>query len=335
MPCYNAAATLPQALHSLARQTLQAFELVIVDDGSTDGAPEILSSWAAGGLRPGLRLNLVYQPHAGIVPALRRGLAACCGDYVARMDTDDLCQPERLRLQRDYLDAHPDIDLVACRTGGFPQAGMRDGMRRYLDWQNALLNDADLRREMFVESPFVHPSVMFRRAAVERVGGYCEPGWAEDYDLWLRMYIAGSGFGRLPETLLLWRDRPERLTRTDPRYSLENFLRAKAFYLLQGPLKDRDPVFIWGAGTAGRRLGRELIRLGAPVQAYFDIDPRKVGGSRFGRRILAGEDLPGMWRAADRPALLAAVGTRGARPIVRARLAGFGLAEGADWWFAA
>jgi glycosyltransferase involved in cell wall biosynthesis len=331
MPCYNAAATLPETLASLARQTQLDFELVAVDDGSTDATPAILQAWQTGSRQ----LTLVYQPHAGIVPALQAGLAACRGAYIARLDADDLCLPERLQRQKEYLDIHPEIDLVACRVAGYPPESLREGLRLYLAWQNSLLDDAAIRREMFVESPFVHPSVMFRRAAAARAGGYREAGWAEDYDLWLRLYLNGSRFARLPETLLHWRDRPERLTRTDPRYSFENFLRAKAAYLMPGPLHDREMIFIWGAGTVGRRLGRELIRLGAPVTAWFDVDPRKVGSTRFGRPILAGSDLPEAWRQAARPVLLAAVGTRNARPIVRARLAGYGLIEGQDWWFAA
>lgn len=331
MPCYNAAETLDEALESLARQTCADFEIVCVDDGSTDATPARLEAWA----RREPRLRVMRIEHAGIVAALNAGLEACRADYVARMDADDRAHPERLQLQAAFLDAHPEVDLVSCRVAGFPAEQVREGFRIYIDWLNALLTDEQIRREMFVESPLPHPSVTFRREAVLRAGGYQDHGWAEDYDLWLRLYLAGGRFAKLGETLLEWRERPERLTRTDGRYSLENFLRAKAFYLTRGPLDGRDGVILWGAGMVGRRLGRQLIRQGVPLTAYIDIDPAKIGQTRHGRPIFEPAELPRLWESQPNPALLAAVGARGARELIRARLTALGLVEGQDWWSAA
>jgi hypothetical protein len=168
-----------------------------------------------------------------------------------------------------------------------------------------------------------------------QVGGYQDCGWAEDYDLLLRLYLAGARFAKLEETLLEWREHLERLTRTDSRYSLENFLRAKAYYLVRGPLKGRDAVFLWGAGMAGRRLGKQLGRQGAPLAAYVDIDPRKIGRTRRGLPIIPPETLSEWWSRYQNPAILVTVGARGARTIIRRRLGGMGFREAADWWFAA
>jgi glycosyltransferase involved in cell wall biosynthesis len=331
MPCYNAAATLDEALESLACQTLTDFEIVAVDDGSTDATPQRLQEWA----RRENRLRLLSQPHAGIIPALNAGLAACQAPYVARMDTDDRAHPERLASQQAYLEAHPETALVSCQVAGFPAGQVRQGFRIYIDWLNSLLSDEDIRREIFVESPLPHPSVTFRRQAVLEAGGYQERGWAEDYDLWLRLYLAGARFAKLPRVLLEWRERPDRLTRTDGRYSLENFLRAKAYYLGRGPLGGREAVFIWGAGMVGRRLSKHLLRQGLPLVAFVDIDPRKIGRTRHGLPILSPEELPEWWMRYASPALLAAVGARGARQLIRHRLASLGLREGLDWWGAA
>ncbi len=157
------------------------------------------------------------------------------------------------------------------------------------------------------------PSVTFRREVLLRAGGYQDYGWPEDYDLFLRLYLAGVRFAKLPEVLVEWREHPDRLTRTDSRYSLENFLRLKAHYLALGPLAGRDAVVMWGAGMVGRRLGKQLVRLGVPVEAYIDIDPRKIGSTRHGRPVLPPEALPEWWGRFKNPALLAAVGSRGAR----------------------
>jgi hypothetical protein len=163
-------------------------------------------------------------------------------------------------------------------------------------------------------------------------GGYQDHGWAEDYDLWLRLYLRGASFAKLPEMLVEWREHPQRLTRTDARYSLENFLRAKAHYLALGPLRGRDAVVIWGAGMIGRRLARQLEYQGAPLVAFIDIDPRKIGRTRRSLPILPADALLDWLRRYRNPVILAAVGIRGARSLIRQQLSGMGLSEGQDWW---
>jgi GT2 family glycosyltransferase len=231
------------------------------------------------------------------------------------------------------LKAHLDLGVVSCLVE--PVGRIRQGFRIYMDWLNSLVTDEDIRREMFVESPVANPSAMLRREIFERYGGYQDRGWPEDYDLWLRLYLAGVKFAKVPEMLLKWNDRPHRLTRTDSRYSLENFIRAKAHYLPQGPLKDRDAVIIWGAGMHGRRISKHLLREGVNIAAFVDIDPKKIGRTRRGRPVIPPGELLEWWVKYQNPAVLAAVGARGARGLIRERLAGMGLREGVDWWGAA
>lgn len=331
MPCYNAAATLEEALKSLFSQTLTDFEIVAVDDGSTDQTADILQRWA----RRDRRLRVLSSPHQGIIAALNLGLAACRAPFVARMDADDRSMPERLALQVEYLNQNPETGVVSCLVRGFPAGQVREGFQIYLDWLNLLVSEEDIRREIFIESPLPHPSVTFRRDLVLGAGGYQERGWAEDYDLWLRLYLQEVGFAKIPALLLEWREHPRRLTRCDSRYSLENFLRAKAFYLARGPLRDRDAVIIWGAGMMGRRLSRHLERESAPLVAFVDIDPRKIGRIRRGRPVISPADLPGWLQRYHNPVVLASVGARGARALIRQQLIEMGLCEGKDWWCAA
>ncbi len=331
MPCYNAALTLEETLQSIAAQTLDDFEVVAVDDGSTDETAAILKCWE----QQDARFRYLPLPHAGIIPAMNAGLQACRADLVARMDADDRMHPQRLARQADYMAAHPEVDLVSSLVSGFPAKSMRTGFRIYIEWLNTLTSNADIYRELYVESPLCHPSVTYRKSVVLELGGYIEKGWAEDYDLWLRMAQAGCTFEKIPQPLLEWREHPQRLTRTDSRYSLENFIRAKAHYLAAGPLDGRDAVLIWGAGMHGRRLSKHLIRAGVPVTAFVDIDPAKIGRTRYSRPILSPEALPDWWQNAENPVVLAAVGARGARQLIREQLTAIGLKEGQDWWAAA
>jgi glycosyltransferase involved in cell wall biosynthesis len=328
MPCYNAAGTLVEALESLARQTIEDYEVIAVDDGSSDGTTRILQEWAAADNR----IRPILKPHGGIVLALNAGLNACRAQYIARLDADDLAHPQRLALQLAFMDEHPETAVVGCLVRGYPPEGVRQGILIYLEWQNSLLSDDDIRREMFVESPIAHPSALIRQEWLRKVGGYQEHGWPEDYDLWLRLYLAGARFAKVPEYLLDWREHPLRLTRQDSRYSLENFLRVKAHYLARGPLLGRDAVLLWGAGMVGRRLSKHLLRQGAPLVAFIDVDPAKIGRTRRGVPILAPQDLPFWWSRYNDPVVLAAVGAHGARRLIRTQLTDFGLVEARDWW---
>jgi glycosyltransferase involved in cell wall biosynthesis len=328
MPCYNAAETISETLDSLFAQTHSNFEIVAVDDGSEDATLEIIQRAA----QQDPRLKPIVRPHEGIIPALNSGLAACQAEYVARMDADDLAHPERLKLQTEFLEAHSEIGLVAALIEGFPQSELRGGFHIYIDWLNSLVEHEQIMRERFVESPFAHPSVMFRKSVVQELGGYQEHGWAEDYDLWLRMAAADVRFAKLSEVLVSWRDHPPRLTRTDSRYSLSNFLRAKAHYLMRGPLIGRECIIIWGSGMMGRRISKYLLDEDAPITAFVDIDPKKIGRTRRGKPIISIEDLANQWPAFEKPIILAAVGARGARKLIRASLEDMKLEEGRDWY---
>ncbi len=331
MPCYNAAETLDEAVGSILEQTHADLELVAVDDGSVDATGDRLALWQ----ERDPRLRVLTTAHGGFIAALNTGLRICRAPRIARMDADDRSHPERLARQMDFLDSNPGIAVVGCLVQGFPPGDVRRGFEIYMEWLNGLVDPAEIAREIFVESPLPHPSVLVRREWLDRVGGYQDHGWPEDYDLWLRLNHAGARFAKVPEPLLLWREHPERLTRTDSRYSVENFLRAKARYLALGPLLGRDAVILWGAGQMGRRLSKHLIREGAPLEAFVDIDPAKIGRTRRGRPILSPEGLPALWERYEHPVLLAAVGSRGARALIRERLQSMGLEEASDWWAAA
>lgn len=328
MPCFNASSTLDEAIESILGQSMPDFELVVVDDGSTDRTYPMLLQWA----QRDSRIKVFKQTHTGIVQALNFGLACCQAPYIARMDADDYCLPERLEMQANFLDENPAIDLVSSLVRGFPREQVREGFQIYLEWLNGLLDDHGIRREIFVESPLPHPSVMFRKQKVMDAGAYQDFSWAEDYDLWLRMFLAGAHFYKIPQVLLKWREHSDRLTRTDGRYSLENFLRAKAYYLMRGPLVGRDAVIIWGAGMMGRRLGRQLLKQNAPLKAFLDIDPRKIGRTRLGRKVIAPVNLQECWNNYHHPVILACVGARGARQLIRQDLQRMGFQEGLDWW---
>ena len=327
LPVYQAATTLQETLESLHTQSMDRFEIIAVDDGSTDDSVLILEAWQT----TDPRLRIERRPHAGLTQSLNHGLESCTAPYVARMDADDVAAPERLEKQVDYLEQHTEISVLGTQIECFPASQVREGYRIYTQWQNALIEHEQITREIFIESPLTHPSVMLRRNEVLALGGYHECVWAEDYDLWLRYFAAGKQFAKLPEVLLSWRQHPARLTHTDSRYSVENFLRAKAHYLLGGPLEGRDALFVWGAGQTGRRLSKHLIRGGCRPRAFIDIAASRIGSTLRQVAIIGVDDLLDQWSQWQRPFLLAAVGSRGARKLIREELRKMELTEGEDF----
>jgi hypothetical protein len=227
---------------------------------------------------------------------------------------------------------HPWVKVVGSLVAGFPADEVGEGFQLYFEWLNSLTSHEDISREIFVESPIANPSAAFRKSWIQRLGGYRDHGWPEDYDLWLRFYLAGAQFAKVPEVLVEWREHPDRLTHQDSRYSVENFLRAKAHYLARGPAQGRDAVFVWGAGMTGRRLSKHLEREGLPLEAFIEVDTKKIGSTRRGKPIIAVDELSGMWNKFRNPILLTAVRARSAAPLIKEQLDRLGLGEGTDWW---
>lgn len=322
MPVRNEAAYLPAALNSLARQTLRTWELIAVDDGSCDETPAILAAAA----HRDARIRVIRREGGGLVAALNSGLAACRAPLVARMDGDDICHPRRLELQATYLDTHAGTGLVACSFRHFPRTTLKQGMLSYETWQNTLDNHDLIMRDRFIESPFCHPSIMVRRDLIELAGGYRDCGWAEDYDLWLRMADAGTRFARLPRPLFFWRDHPGRATRTMSEYSATAFRACKLHYLRQGFLRDQRSVIIAGAGLEGRAWQRLLAGEGIPVSGWVDVDPRKIGRILHGAPVVSTEHLQ-----ARQGKILVAIGVRGAREQFRELAQLLSLQEGLDF----
>ena len=363
MPVRDAAPWLSESLPSLFSQTESAWELLAVDDGSTDRSRAILERWAARDAR--IRVLETAASRRGIVAALNLGLAAARAPLLARMDADDVALPERFARQAALLDDEPGLWGSCCRVEAFPARNVREGMSRYLAWQNSLLSSTEIARDRFVECPILHPSIMVRTSILRGVlSGWGERGWPEDWDLVLRAFEAGLTLERVPDVLLQWRLHPNQATRIDERYSEERLLAARAHYLARriragrearhtaplrepsghpraaaaalAPREDERPVWVLGAGPVGKNLAKALAEEGLRVAGLADIDRRKIGGivrgARTEWRVVSMDEL---FAIAPRPRAVAAVGREGARERIRAALEAQHWIEGEDFFVAA
>lgn len=327
LPLRDAAATLDACLESLAGQTMSQFEVVAVDHGSQDATPAILRHWVTR-----LDLHIVRHETGSLLDALNAGLERCKGTYVARMDGDDLCLPQRLEAQAAYLDQHPECGLVGSRVELFSgHAPLSAGYQAYQDWVNGVQTPEQIHRELFVECPLPHPTWMVLREVYERLGGYQDNELPEDYHFLLRCAAAGMSLAKHPEPLLRWREHPQRHSRVHPRYKREAFFKLKARFLPQLVLHDR-PAIVWGAGDRGRLLIRSLLDEGAEVAFCVGIDEGQGlrATEAHGVPVVLPDDLP---QRLPGP-ILVCVGTPGIRPSVHDWMAKRGLVEGKDWIFA-
>ena len=281
LPCRNAENTLDAALYSLAEQTFANFEVVVVNDGSTDGTRALLDAWG----ERDRRFHIIHANHAGIVGALQHGATRASGALLARMDADDVAHPERLAKQVAYLDEHDSVAACGTQIRYFPAEAVRDGARRYEAWINSLVTPDEIERDLFVECPIPHPTLMMRRDVFEAVGGYLGCDWPEDYDLVLRCWVAGHRFGKVAEVLLDWREAPERASRTDPQYSEDAFRRCKLAHI--GKHIGEKRVVVCGSGPVGKAFARALVEAGYELAAFADVDPRKVGQEIYGVPVVS------------------------------------------------
>jgi glycosyltransferase involved in cell wall biosynthesis len=324
LPCHNAAATLEAAVSSVVAQSFRDWELIIFDDGSTDASPEVAERLAT----EDARIRVVASEHGGIVVALQRACALARGEFLARMDADDYSYPNRLTKQMATMADDKEVALCGTLVRSVGEE-VGPGRRRYDAWLNAVVTHEEMVRELFIECPVAHPTFLLRRSSFEAVGGYEDHGWAEDYDLCMRLVQAGGRLAKVQEVLLDWWDSPGRLSMMDDRYSPRQFRALKRHYLRKGPLKDSGRFFQWGAGEVGKQWLREWrpVRPGAVV----DINPRKIGTSIHDTPVIAPEELPGPGDAFT----VVAVGAPGAREDIRGWFSPRGYTEGEDYLFLA
>jgi len=325
MPVRDASDTLETAVESILKQTFQDWELLVVDDGSTDGGLEMLRTIHDP------RVRIFATPPLGIAAALQTGCTAAAGEWITRMDADDLMHPERLASQMDHAKRYPDLDVISCLV---EYGGNAEGYAAHVEWINTLRTPEEIALRRFIESPVAHPSVMFRRGLLDKHGSYRDGDFPEDYELWLRWMDAGVRFGKVPRQLLLWNDPPSRLSRNDPRYAVEGFYRTKCHYLARWLRANVDParkLWLWGAGRITRRRFDALESEGCRFEGFIDVDPKKANTHRDGRRVKMADELP----AQDGSFIITGVANRGARVDIHACLTAQGRTEGVDFIMAA
>lgn len=287
IPFYNAEKTLTRAMESISKQTFKNFECILINNNSTDNSPTIAVEFC----EKDSRFLLISEEIQGVVYANNKGLKIARGKYIARMDADDWCYPERLSTQYDYLENHKECGIVACQAKYETIMPNTDGFLRYVTWSNHILDFRDIYLHQFIESPIINPTVMWRKEISDQFGSYENGEFPEDYELWLRWLDKGVQFHKVNCPLIKWYDSEYRLTRTDVRYSNEAFYKIKTFYLAKW-LKTNNPfhprVVVWGASKISRKRANLLEKHNIEISNYIDISEKR----QLDQEIIYYKDIP-------------------------------------------
>ncbi len=326
LPVYNADKTLYSAAKSCLNQTYKDLELIIIDDGSTDRSAEISNSLVSSDPRASF---IQCDENVGVSSAIEKGRRMASGSFIARMDADDMSHPNRIKTQVEALDANR--SLSGCGTSvrlmNAPRTDPGRGFSAYVSWLNGLNDVESLASQRFIDSPIANPSSMVRSSSLDMIGGFTDPEWAEDYDLWLRFLDEGMKLINIPEVLFDWYDSPTRLTRSSDRYSLARFSQAKAHYISKLKLAIDNGVEIAGAGPIGKRIANDFTSEGISVNRFYEVNERRIGEFIHGVEVFGYSSL-----RSGSSMLISAVARPGAREIIRELAISSGFCEGVDYF---
>lgn len=214
LPVYNGAPYLAEAISSILDQSWEDLELIIINDGSTDGSGDIAKRFADS------RIRYFEQKNAGLAATLNRGIGLARGSYIARQDADDISKPERLAKQVAYLDANAGCGLIGTWADL-----LRDGATSNMVLKHPTESDM-IKIDLLFSNPFVHSSVMMRKDCVQVLGGYAEDSLRqppEDFELWSRV-ARRYDLANIPESLVIYREVTGSLSRSADRLFWERIV---------------------------------------------------------------------------------------------------------------
>lgn len=284
MPVFNAAAHIEECLESILAQSAKDWELIAVNDQSTDESKSILARYA----QQDSRITCLDNPDKGIITALRLALSTSTGEYITRMDADDIMPANKLSLLR--AQCAPGTVSTGKVTYFRSDGPLGDGYRNYADWLNSLIDHKTHWTEIYKECVIPSPAWMMQRATLVSIGAFDANRYPEDYDLVFRMYSSQIQVITIDKLVHHWRDHAERSSRHDLNYTDNRFLDIKLHYFLSIDHQKDKQLHIWGAGKKGKYCARYLLERGIEFDWTTD-NPNKIGKDIYGQILKSSEDL--------------------------------------------
>jgi glycosyltransferase involved in cell wall biosynthesis len=256
MPAYNVGNYIHEAIASVLAQSFTDFELLIINDGSTDRTMDVISSFDDE------RIVVISQENRGVAAALNTGLHYARADYIARFDADDVCYPNRLQVQYEFMQRHPEYKIVGSA------ADYMDAEGQHLFAQEpAAFSNSQLQQLKYSVCPFNHSTVLYKKDVVLEAGGYNELAYTfEDHFLWLQILREHKACN-LPEALIKFRLNPESIT-IDEKWRPRKFLHIKYTALKKRSITQRDSERL-------QQIGREQYSYRIKHGSYYALCGKK------------------------------------------------------------
>ena len=278
IPFKNTESYIEDCINSILKQTYINWELLIVDDNSTDKSYKIVEEFALNDRR----IKLLKNKENGIIDALQLAFKHSKGNFITRMDSDDIMLPNKLEVLLNNLITYGEKHVAIGLVEYFCETGIGKGYKSYETWLNNLTKTGNNYSEIYKECVIPSPCWMVYKSDFIACGGFNPKIYPEDYDLTFRLYK--NKIKCIPSDIILhkWRDYSTRTSRTHIHYALNHFTELKTHHFLEIDYKKTKTLTIWGAGIKGKITAKILIEKGIPFEWICD-NPKKIGRNIYGK----------------------------------------------------
>ena len=323
-PFKNTEDFISECLDSIVRQSYTNWELILVNDHSNDQSLRIAQEYA----KRDSRIKVYKNPGEGIISALRKAYDESSGQFITRMDSDDIMVPEKLEFMQEDLTKYGTGHIALGKVKYFGENGINEGYLKYENWLNDLTESGNNFNEIYKECVIPSPCWMVHREDFEQAQGFNPDRYPEDYDLTFRFYE--HGLKCIPSSRLLhyWRDYPSRTSRNHPHYAQNSFLELKMHYFLKLDFQPKRVLTIWGAGRKGKTVAKILIQNKVDFK-WICNNPKKIGKKIYGKKLLNFESLTQL----DNPQCIITVANPHSQVRIRKYLAAKGMKAVEDYFF--
>jgi len=255
MPAKNTSAFIEECLQSIINQSFKCWELIVVNDHSADNTLQIIKNF----VKKDNRIIALNNNGNGIIDALKTGYKKSRGNFITRMDSDDIMHKDKLEIMQNQLKNFGKGNIAIGLVKYFPDVNLGNGYLKYEKWLNNLTLKGNNFNEIYKECVIPSPSWMVFREDFKKAGEFNSTSYPEDYDLTFRFYQAGLKCIPMREILHFWRDYPTRTSRTSINYAYNSFIDLKVDYFLKLNYKKYKKLILWGAGKKGKTIAKKLI----------------------------------------------------------------------------
>ena len=280
IPFKNPGQFFAPCLKSIQLQTHDELEILMVNDHSNKMDVELAQSFQ----KMDHRFHLIHSTGNGIIDALQTGLEKANGEYISRMDADDIMKRDKIQLMTNKLSNAPKKTICIGLVSYFASnKELNEGYKNYENWLNNLSINENNFKDIYKECTIPSPCWMMKKEELVALGGFSSLSYPEDYDLAFKLFYASFNVVTVKKTIHRWRDHMDRISRTSNTYQFDNFIKLKLSYLLKKELKNAELV-LWGAGKKGKKIASLLNNENISFK-WISANPYKTGHIIYKNKI--------------------------------------------------